>query len=101
MVQVGADVELGHEDADLRRVAPASRPEASFRPRQAIIRCPERLTLDLAPPPAPSRTRPRPAPVRARHPPRTSRPAPSPHLSPGTLPRAPSLGRPILVHFSH
>ena len=80
MVQVGADVELGHEDADLRRVASASRPESTLRPRQAIMLCRERLTLNLAPLPDPSRTRPRPAPVRARHPPRTSRPAPSPAL---------------------
>ncbi len=49
MVQVGADVELGHEDADLRRVASASRPESTLRRMQAIMRCRERLTLNVAP----------------------------------------------------
>ncbi|MDQ2810487.1 MAG: DNA polymerase III subunit delta' [Actinomycetota bacterium] len=49
MVQVGADVELGHSDADLQRVASASRPESTLRRMQAIMRCRERLTLNVAP----------------------------------------------------
>ena len=49
MVQVGADVELANEDADLRRVASASSPESTLRRMQAIMRCRERLTLNVAP----------------------------------------------------
>jgi DNA polymerase-3 subunit delta' len=49
MVQVGADVELGHSGADLQRVASASRPESTLRRMEAIMRCRERLTLNVAP----------------------------------------------------
>jgi DNA polymerase-3 subunit delta' len=51
MVQLGADVELanGDRDADLRRVAAASSPEATLRRMQAIMHCRERLTLNVAP----------------------------------------------------
>ena len=51
MVQLGADVELANadRDADLRRIAAASSPEATLRRMQAIMRCRERLTLNVAP----------------------------------------------------
>ncbi len=51
MLQLGADVELanGDRDADLRRVASASSPEATLRRMQAIMHCRERLTLNVAP----------------------------------------------------
>jgi DNA polymerase III subunit delta' len=51
MVQVGADVELANEDreAELRQVASASSPEATLRRLQAIMRCRERLPLNVAP----------------------------------------------------
>jgi DNA polymerase-3 subunit delta' len=51
MIQVGADVELANADreADLRRVAAASAPEATLRRLQAVMRCRERLTLNVAP----------------------------------------------------
>ncbi len=51
MIQVGADVELANADreADLRHVASASPPEATLRRLQAIMRCRERLTLNVAP----------------------------------------------------
>jgi len=51
MVQVGASVELANADreADLRRVASSSSPEATLRRIQAIMRCRERLTLNVAP----------------------------------------------------
>jgi DNA polymerase-3 subunit delta' len=51
MVQLGADVELanGDRDADLRRIASASSPEATLRRMQAIMHCRERLTLNVAP----------------------------------------------------
>jgi DNA polymerase III subunit delta' len=49
MMQLSADVEFGCEDADLRRVASASSPEATLRRIQAIMRCRERLTLNVAP----------------------------------------------------
>jgi len=49
MVQLCAEVELANSDADLRRVASASRPEATLRRMQAIMRCRERLTLNVAP----------------------------------------------------
>ena len=48
MVQLGADVEFGNEDADLRQVASASSAEATLRRLQAIMRCRERLTLNVA-----------------------------------------------------
>jgi DNA polymerase-3 subunit delta' len=51
MIQLGADVELANGDleADLRRVASASPPEATLRRLQAIMHCRERLTLNVAP----------------------------------------------------
>ncbi len=51
MVQVGADVELANEDRadDLWRIAGASSPESTLRRIQAIMRCRERLTLNVAP----------------------------------------------------
>jgi DNA polymerase-3 subunit delta' len=49
MVQLGADVELASEPADLGAVAAASSPEASLRRIQAVMRCRERLTLNVAP----------------------------------------------------
>ena len=49
MVQLGADVELANPDADLRKIAQASSPESTLRRAQAIMRCRERLTLNVAP----------------------------------------------------
>ena len=49
MVQVGADVELANPESGLRPVASASSPEATLRRIQAIMRCRERLTLNVAP----------------------------------------------------
>jgi DNA polymerase-3 subunit delta' len=49
MVQLGADVELASADADLRKVARASSPESTLRRLQAIMRCRDRLTLNVAP----------------------------------------------------
>jgi DNA polymerase III subunit delta' len=51
MVQLGADVELANADReeDLRRIAESSSPEATLRRMQAIMRCRERLTLNVAP----------------------------------------------------
>jgi DNA polymerase III subunit delta' len=49
MVQLGAGVELANAEADLRKVAAASSPEATLRRMQAIMRCRERLTLNVAP----------------------------------------------------
>jgi len=56
MVQLGADVELANSDPDLvhadvglRRIAAGSTPEATLRRVQAIMRCRERLTLNVAP----------------------------------------------------
>jgi len=51
MVQYGADVELANADRleDVRRLAAASQPEATLRRIQAIMRCRERLTLNVAP----------------------------------------------------
>jgi DNA polymerase-3 subunit delta' len=49
MVQLGADVELANSGADLRKVAAASSPESTLRRLQAIMRCRERLTLNVAP----------------------------------------------------
>jgi len=44
-------VELANEDrvADLRAIAANSTPEATLRRIQAIMRCRERLTLNVAP----------------------------------------------------
>ena len=51
MLQMGADVELanGDREDDLRRVARGSAAEATLRRMQAIMRCRERLTLNVAP----------------------------------------------------
>ncbi len=51
MTQLGADVELANEDHrdDLRALAAASTPEATFKRIQAIMRCRERLPLNVAP----------------------------------------------------
>jgi DNA polymerase III subunit delta' len=49
MVQLDVGVELANEDASLRQVASASPPEATLRRMQAIMRCRERLTLNVAP----------------------------------------------------
>ena len=51
MVQLNADVELANEDRldDLRAIAAASTPEATLRRIQAIMRCRERLPLNVAP----------------------------------------------------
>jgi DNA polymerase-3 subunit delta' len=51
MVQLGVDAELFNSDRldDLRRLASASRPEATLRRIQAIMRCRERLTVNVAP----------------------------------------------------
>jgi len=50
MVQLGADVELANADQDeeLRRLAAQSAPEATLRRIQAVMRCRERLTLNVA-----------------------------------------------------
>jgi DNA polymerase III subunit delta' len=51
MVQFGAEVELANTDRadDVRRLASSSAPEATLRRIQAIMRCRERLTLNVAP----------------------------------------------------
>jgi DNA polymerase-3 subunit delta' len=49
MLQVGADVELANPETDLRTLADASSAEATLRRIQAIMRCRERLTLNVAP----------------------------------------------------
>jgi DNA polymerase-3 subunit delta' len=51
MTQLGADVELANEDRreDLRALAAASAPEATLKRIQAIMRCRERLPLNVAP----------------------------------------------------
>jgi DNA polymerase-3 subunit delta' len=49
MVQLGASVELANTDADLRKVASGSAAEGTLRRIQAIMRCRERLTLNVAP----------------------------------------------------
>jgi DNA polymerase III subunit delta' len=51
MIQLGADLELANEDRldDLRSVAGASTPEATLRRIQAVMRCRERLPLNVAP----------------------------------------------------
>ena len=50
MLQFGADVEIANADRadDLRRLAASSAPETTFRAIQAIMRCRERLTLNVA-----------------------------------------------------
>jgi DNA polymerase III subunit delta' len=51
MVQVGAEVELANGDHydDLRRLAHGSSPEATLRRIEAVMRCRERLTMNVAP----------------------------------------------------
>jgi DNA polymerase-3 subunit delta' len=49
MVQVGAGVELANDASALGKLAAASSPEATLRRIQAIMRCRERLTLNVAP----------------------------------------------------
>jgi DNA polymerase-3 subunit delta' len=51
MVQLSADVELANEDRmdDLRAIAASSTAEATLRRIQAIMRCRERLPLNVAP----------------------------------------------------
>jgi DNA polymerase III subunit delta' len=51
MVQVGADVELANADRldDLRRLAGSATPEATLRRIQAVMRCRERVTVNVAP----------------------------------------------------
>jgi len=51
VLQLGAEVELANadHDDDLRRIAHGSAPEATLRRMQAIMRCRERLTLNVAP----------------------------------------------------
>ena len=51
MVQFGAELELANTDRadDVRRLAAMSGPEATLRRIQAIMRCRERLTLNVAP----------------------------------------------------
>ena len=51
MLQCGADVELANADrlTDLRRLASQSPPEATLRRIEAVMRCRERLTLNVAP----------------------------------------------------
>ena len=51
MVQYGAAVELANADRleDIRRLAAAGSPEATLRRIEAIMRCRERLTLNVAP----------------------------------------------------
>ncbi|HEY1670236.1 MAG TPA: DNA polymerase III subunit delta' [Trebonia sp.] len=51
MVQVDAGVELANTDRvdDLRRLASGSTPEATLRRLEAIMRCRERLTMNVAP----------------------------------------------------
>jgi DNA polymerase-3 subunit delta' len=51
MVQVGADVELANGDHydDLRRLAHNSKPEATLRRIEAVMRCRERVTVNVAP----------------------------------------------------
>jgi DNA polymerase-3 subunit delta' len=51
MVQLGADVELANEDRieDLRAIAAGCTQEATLRRIQAVMRCRERLPLNVAP----------------------------------------------------
>jgi DNA polymerase III subunit delta' len=51
MIQIGADVELANTDRepDLRRIAAASSPESTLRRMQAVMRCRDRLPLNVAP----------------------------------------------------
>jgi DNA polymerase-3 subunit delta' len=51
VIQLGAEVELANEDRlnDVRALAQRSAPEGTLRRIQAIMRCRERLTLNVAP----------------------------------------------------
>jgi DNA polymerase-3 subunit delta' len=51
MLQVGADVELANADHadDLRRLARSGTPESTLRRIQAVMRCRERVTVNVAP----------------------------------------------------
>jgi DNA polymerase-3 subunit delta' len=51
MIQVGADVELANADlsADLRRLAGSATPESTLRRIEAVMKCRERVTLNVAP----------------------------------------------------
>src|SRR6201986_4907703 len=51
MVQVGADVELANSDHadDLRRLARVTTPESTLRRIEAVMRCRERVTANVAP----------------------------------------------------
>jgi len=51
MLQVGADVELANSDHvdDLRRLAQGTTPESTLRRIQAVMRCRERVTTNVAP----------------------------------------------------
>jgi DNA polymerase-3 subunit delta' len=51
MVQVGADVELANGDHydDLQRLARNSKPEGTLRRIEAVMRCRERVTVNVAP----------------------------------------------------
>jgi DNA polymerase-3 subunit delta' len=51
MIQVGADVELANADHlnDLRRLASGTSPEATLRRMQAVMKCRERVTQNVAP----------------------------------------------------
>jgi DNA polymerase III subunit delta' len=51
MIQVGADVELANSDHldDLRRLAQVTTPESTLRRIQAVMKCRERVTLNVAP----------------------------------------------------
>jgi DNA polymerase III subunit delta' len=51
MLQLGVDVELanGDREPDLRQIASSSTPESTLRRLQAVMRCRERLPLNVAP----------------------------------------------------
>jgi DNA polymerase III subunit delta' len=51
MLQVGAEVELANTDRldELRRIAGGSTPEATLHRIEAVMRCRERVTLNVAP----------------------------------------------------
>ena len=51
MIQLGADVELANGDREpgLRQIASSSTPESTLRRLQAVMRCRERLPLNVAP----------------------------------------------------
>jgi len=51
MMQVGAEVELANADRldDLRRLAQGTTPESTLHRIEAVMRCRERLTANVAP----------------------------------------------------